>query len=193
MARLSLRHLARTAGRGLAGYRRGQSEAEVAKRAMERQQMEFMLRVAPELRRRDEDAALNTFLGDQPEGRDLAGRGLSATAATGIYSGRLAARRAQQPSPSESRIREDRSTEQLRQQALDYATYLVAQSPGHKWTANSLRVAIQAKYPKLPNETAGAVATRALGLERRASAAPGAGLDDAVRRAAESLGVPPKP
>lgn len=189
----SLGHLFRTAGRGAAAALHGQTEAELAKRALERQQLEFGLRIAPQLRTAREGAALDQFLGSQPEGRDLAGRGLGQSAALGIYSSRLAARRAErnrtEPTPAQLTSQRRTAAMDLKARAQAEADYIARTN--EQPSALGIYAALRAKrdYKNLDDATLRGVAAEAVGPKK-----PGnTDLQDVIRRAAEGLGIPATP
>lgn len=184
---INLGQLARTTGQAVVGYRRGQSEGDALKRALERQQMEFALRLAPFQRQASEAGAANQFLSEQPEGSDLSGRGLNPTAALGIYSSRLAAQRARTPTPVQTHNLQRQANLDLKARAQAEADYIARTN--EQPSALGIFAALRAKrtYKGLDDETLRGVAAEAVGPKRGGNT----DLQEIIRRAAEGLGVQP--
>jgi len=194
MARISLGNLAVAGARAAGGLARGRLvgtqfrlQQQERDRSHQNEDLRLAIALAAAQRGQSQDAALDTFLHGQDEGRDIP-PGLSPSAALGIYSTRLATKRARTPSPSEQRVSRREGDADLRRKADDYATYLVGVAGGgSKWTVTNLAGAVRARFPTLDPSTAGAVATSALGLELRPQAGPKLDVQGLLSGAAQRL------
>jgi hypothetical protein len=187
VARFSFGHALSAAGRGVEGYGAGRLKGQAFQRELERRMFELALRMAPMQERAGHAAALDRFLAEQPEGKDLAGRGLSPSAALGLYSGRLAARRQRQPTPSQADAKARRARADLIARAQSAADYIARtnQSPSAAGIYAYLRA--QQTFRTLDDETLRGAAAEAVGAPRR----QGQGLDyDAILRTLEGSRSP---
>ncbi len=186
MARLSLGHLVRAAGQGLSGYRRGQNAARADQLALERQQLEFAIRVAPELRRRREEASLDDYLRETPEGRGLVGRGLSPTAQMRLYTQALTNRRQHAASPTPRQAQLD-----VRANAQSDAELIARRNvnPSAEGIYAALRV--KGAYRAIDDEVLRRIARDAVSNTLKRTSAPD--FSGVVERVRNQLGQPPKP
>ena len=189
MAKFSIPHFTRAAGRGLVGFRRGQTEAEVLKRQAQQRALELSLRLAPLAERDQERQALDAFLGEQSEGKDLAGRGLNPQQALGIYSGRLADLRSRRTTPAQAETKDRRTFLDLKARAQADADYIARtnQSPSPAGIFAYLRA--KAIYNTLDDETLRGIAAESVGAKRPADV-DREGLRQRIRTRLESMTEP---